>query len=563
MRTRSRWFPLPALLLAPLFSLGLSAQALPAQPSRGLVVSQERLASEAGAAVLREGGSAVDAAVATAFALAVVHPAAGNLGGGGFLLLRNAEGQAAFVDFRETAPAAAHPRMWLGADGTYDGARHHDSLAAVGVPGTVAGLRRAWEREGRLPWARLLGPAIRLAREGFRLSENQAASLAEQLPDFRKHAPTLAQFSRGGAPLRAGDRLVQRDLARTLGRISKDWTDFYRGETARLIVRDMRANGGLLRAADLRAYAPVLREPLRGRYRGFELLAAPPPSSGGQVLIETLNVLEGYDLKAAGGGSPAAVHLAAEALRRAFADRAQFLGDPAFNGDIPLARLLSKAHAEELRATVRLDRASVSDPGRFTWEPDRPHTTHLSVLDARGGAVSLTYTLEESYGLRRIVPGAGFLLNNELGDFNAGPGLTDATGRIGTVPNLARPGQRPLSSMCPVILLKDGAVFMVSGSPGGRTIPATVLGTVLGVVDFGLDARAAVDAPRFHHQWLPDRIQVEADLPEATRAALKAMGHALKEVPRQGCAQVILVRNGRAEGAADAKRWPDSGAVVE
>ena len=545
----------------PVLSL-LLAWVVSAQAPRGVVVSQERRASEAGAQVLWEGGSAVDAAVATAFALAVVHPAAGNLGGGGFLLSRRAEGKATFVDFRETAPAAAHPRMWLKA-GVYDETLHHGSLASVGVPGTVAGLHEAWKREGRLPWAHLLKPAIRLAREGFVLSQNQAASLAEQLPDFRAHSPTLAQFSRKGEPFQAGDRLVQRELARTLVRVSKDWRDFYRGETARLIVRDMQQHGGLMSAADLRAYRPLLREPLRGSYRGIQLLAAPPPSSGGQVLIQALNVLEGYDLKGAGASSPAAIHLASEALRRAFADRAQYLGDPAFNSDMPLARLLSKAYAEELRATIRPNRASVSAPDTFTWPKDRPDTTHLSVLDRKGNAVSLTYTLEDSYGLKRIVPGAGFLLNNELGDFNAGPGLTDTKGLIGTAPNLAQPGKRPLSSMCPVILVKDGAVFMVSGSPGGRTIPSTVLNTILNGVDFGLDAQAVVDAPRFHHQWLPDRILVEADLPAPTKAALKVMGHTLKEVPMQGCAQVILVREGQPRGAADTRRWPDSGAVAE
>lgn len=538
------------------------ASPLPAQVPRGMVVSQERLASEAGAQVLREGGSATDAAVATAFALAVVHPAAGNLGGGGFLLSRPTSGQAAFIDFRETAPAAAHPAMWL-QGGTYDEARHHDSLAAVGVPGTVAGLRLAWAREGRLPWARLLRPAIRLARDGFVLTDNQAASLAEHLPTFRRHRPTRDQFSRKGVAFRGGDRLVQRDLARTLTRLARDWRDFYRGETARLLVREMQRHGGLLRAADLRAYRALVREPLRGSYRGFEVLAAPPPSSGGQVLIETLNILEGFDLRAAGPGSPRALHLAAEALRRAYADRAQYLGDPAFAGPIPLDRLLAKAYAAELRATIDPDRASVSAPDRFTWPADRPDTTHLSVLDRAGNAVSLTYTLEESYGLARIVPGAGFLLNNELGDFNAAPGLTDATGRIGTAPNLAAPGKRPLSSMCPVILTQDGAVVLVSGSPGGRTIPSTVLSTVLGVVDWGRSAREAVDAPRFHHQWLPDRIQVEAALPGATKTALQALGHTLREVPKQGTAQVILVRNGQVEGAADGLRWVDSGAVAE
>ena len=547
--------------LAPWLSLLLTL-ALTAQTPRGLVVSQETLASEAGAQVLRDGGTAVDAAVATAFALAVVHPAAGNLGGGGFLLSRKADGTATFLDFREKAPAAAHPRMWL-KDGVYDKDLHHESLASVGVPGSVAGLREAWRRQGRLPWARLLRPAQRLAQEGFVLTENQAASLAAQLPAFRRHAPTLAQFSRGGEPLRAGDRLVQPELARTLARLSRDWRDFYRGATARLIVQDMAAHGGLIRAADLKAYRPVLREPLRGTYRGVGILAAPPPSSGGQVLLQSLGILEGFDLKALGAGSPGAVHLTAEALRRAFADRARYLADPDFNPDLPLARLLSKAHAEELRATIRKDRASTSDPARFTWPAERPDTTHLSVVDRRGNAVSLTTTLEDSYGLRRIVPGAGFLLNNELGDFNAGPGLTDATGLIGTEPNLARPGQRPLSSMCPVILHKDGAVLLVSGSPGGRTIPSTVLNTVLNVVDFGMAARAAVDAPRFHHQWLPDRIQVEAALPVATREALKAMGHTLLEVRHQGSAQVILLRQGRPEGAADTLRSADSGAVSE
>jgi len=545
-------------LLCLLFAIVLSAQT-----PKGVVVSQERLASEAGAQVLREGGSAVDAAVATAFALAVVHPAAGNLGGGGFLLSRPAMGQPSFIDFRETAPAAAHPRMWLKADGSYDELRHHNSLASVGVPGTVAGLREAWKREGRLPWSRLLRPAIRLAREGFVLTENQAASLLGHLPEFRKHRPTWTQFSRQGEPFKAGDRLIQRDLARTLQRLAKDWTDFYRGETARLLLRDMKANGGLIRASDLRAYKPILREPLRGSYRGFEVLAAPPPSSGGQVLIQALNLLEGYDLKVAGAGSPASIPSGSEPLRPACADRPQFLGGRAFNPGMPMHRLLSKAHAAELRGTIQADRASVSAPDRFAWPKDRPDTTHLSVVDTKGHAVSLTYTLEDSYGLARIVPGAGFLLNNEMGDFNASPGLTDATGRIGTAPNLAQPGKRPLSSMCPVILLKDGHIFLVSGSPGGRTIPATVLNTVLNVVDFGMEARAAVDAPRFHHQWLPDQIQVEAELSTVTKGALKTMGHVIKEVPKQGCAQVILVRNGQAEGAADTKRWPDSGAVAE
>lgn len=536
---------------------------LAAAPDRGMVVAQERRAAEAGAQVLREGGTAVDAAVATAFALAVTHPIAGNLGGGGFLLHRRADGRAEVIDFRETAPATAHPRMWL-KEGCYDAALHHDSLHAAGVPGTVAGLYRAWKRHGRLSWPRLLAPAIRLAEEGFPVSPTLADSLAGFLPAFRAHGPTLAQFSKDGEALQAGDTLRQPELARTLRRLAaKGPRDFYRGETARLLLAQMVSEGGLITARDLAAYRAVLRKPLRGSFRGHEVLTVPPPSGGGIVLLSLLNQIEGDDL--ADLPEPERLHLMAEAMRRAFADRARWVGDPAFNPALPVARLISKPYGAALRRSIDPGKATVSEPGRMTFLAESEQTTHLSVVDRRGHAVSLTYTLEDHYGVKRVVPGAGFLLNNELGDFNAGPGLTDAAGLIGTEPNLARPGQRPLSSMCPAILSKGGRVVLVTGSPGGRTIPNTVFQTVLQIVAFGRDAQAAVDAPRIHHAWLPDRLDLEAGrFTEATRKALEAKGHRLGERARTGVAQVIRRRSdGRLEGGADALRWAESAVVRE
>jgi len=537
---------------------------LSALPPGGMVVAQERQAAEAGAQVLREGGTAVDAAVATAFALAVTHPIAGNLGGGGFLLSRGEDGRAEFLDFRERAPAAAHARMFL-VDGRYDSRVHHDSLVSVGVPGTVAGLHQAWTRHGRLPWRRLVEPAVRMARGGIVVTPTLAASLAEFRAEFAKHPPTLAQFSRGGQPLAAGDRLRQPDLARTLGRIAAAGPrGFYQGHTARLLTAEMARHGGLITARDLSDYRPVLRAPLRGTYRGLEVLTAAPPSGGGVVLLQVLNILEAQDLRALGAGSATGVHWQAEAMRRAFADRARWIGDPDQVPAIPVERLVSKDYAAGLRRTIRPDRASVSDPERFEWPAESSETTHISVLDRQGRAVSLTYTLEDNYGVKRIVPGAGFLLNNEMGDFNAGPGLTDRSGLIGTEPNLAAPGKRMLSSMTPTILVREGQVVLVTGSPGGRTIPNTVLQTILGAVDFGLDAQAAVDAPRLHHQWLPDRLQAEPGaLAPAARADLERRGHRVVDRASQGSAQVILVRNGRAQGGADRRRSAESWAAAE
>jgi gamma-glutamyltranspeptidase / glutathione hydrolase len=529
----------------------------------GMIVSQNLVASNVGADVLREGGTAVDAAVATAFALAVTHPTAGNLGGGGFLLFRPAAGAADAYDFREMAPSGATPTMFL-EGGKYSESRHHDSYLSVGVPGTVAGLHLAWKEHGKLPWKRLVQPAVTLARDGFVVTDGLARSLKVVLPSMRRYPASLAQFSKNGVPYEAGDLLRQPDLAKTLTAIAeKGPAGFYEGEVAALLEKDMAAHGGLVTASDLGAYLPRKRVPLAGSYRGYEILSMPPISSGGVGLIEQLNILEGYDLAATGFRSAASVHLMAEAMRRAYADRARYLGDPEFNPQMPVARLISKDYAASLRRTIAPGRASASSPDSFVWPGESHETTHLSVVDGERNAVSLTYTLEDGYGSRIVAPGTGFLLNNEMGDFNAGPGITTAGGLIGTEANLAAPRKRMLSSMTPTIVSRDGALVMVTGSPGGRTIINTVLETVVNVIDYGMGARAAVDAPRFHHQWLPDVIVYERfGLSPDTAKLLREMGHTLREATVQGVAEVILVdaKEGLLEGAADF-RAPDGGAV--
>jgi gamma-glutamyltranspeptidase/glutathione hydrolase len=550
-----------ALVLAFGAAAAGAAPVHPVRARRGMVASQNALASEAGRAVLIEGGTAVDAAVATAFVLSVTHPTAGNIGGGGFLLLRTASGEAVAYDFRETAPTGSHPRMFLDEQGRYDRARHHDGHAASGVPGSVAGLHLAWREHGRLPWPRLVTPAIAFARDGFVVTEGLARTLGAQVPVFNRYPASRAQFTKDGKPYAAGDLLRQPHLARTLERIAAQGpAGFYEGETARLIEAEMTSAGGLITAADLRAYAPRKRAPLRGTYRGYGVLGMPPVSSGGVTLQIALNILEGYDLRARGFGSAAAAHLIAEAMRRAYADRARYLGDPDFVPDLPLARLLSKEHAAGLRSTIDETRASASSPASFEWRPESSETTHVSVVDEARNAVALTTTLEDEYGSRIVVPGAGFLLNNEMGDFNAGPGLTDAAGLVGTEPNLAQPGKRMLSSMTPTLLEKDGSFVMAMGSLGGRTIINTVLLTVVNVVDFGLNVQEAIDAPRFHHQWLPDRILYERlGLSPDTLELLRAKGHVLFERPERdgmGCAQGIVLdpATGVLEGGSDRRR---------
>lgn len=552
-------FVLSFALAAPL----ATAANAPFRASSGMVVSQNDIASRIGVEVLEEGGSAVDAAVATAFALAVTHPTAGNIGGGGFLVYRPSSGKPVAYDFRETAPTGSHPEMWL-EDGEYSFQRHHMSHMSVGVPGTVAGLYMAWQDEGKLPWKRLVEPAVALARDGIVVTHGLAASLERVLPRMRKYPASVAQFSKDGEPYQPGDLLVQADLADSLQRIADGGPKgFYEGRTAELIVAEMARGGGLITLEDLAGYTPRRREPVRGSYRGYEVLSMPPPSSGGTILIEMLNVLEGYDLASLGFGTTATLHRMAETMRRAYADRARFLGDPDFNPDLPVKRLTSKRYADELRATIDPDQASTSDPTRFTWPVESEETTHFSVVDKDRNAVSLTYTLEWGYGSGIVVPGGGFLLNNEMGDFNAGPGLTNDQGLIGTPANLAEPGKRMLSSMSPTILARDGELFMVTGTPGGRTIINTVLQTILNVVDHGMSAQAAVDAGRIHHQWLPDTVYYERNgFSLDSLNGLRAMGHALEERDAQGAAEVIVVNpeTGVLEGGVDL-RVPDGGAI--
>ncbi len=529
----------------------------------GIVVSANAIASDVGARVLEAGGNAIDAAIATGFALAVTHPTAGNIGGGGFMVVRFPDGRTTAIDFREKAPLAAHPEMFLDERGQYSYQKHHNSHLAVGVPGTVAGFALAHERYGSIEWRQLVEPSVGLARDGFHVMPGLAQSLERALPALARYPASLAQFSKNGEPYRPGEILRQPDLARTLERIRDLGRDgFYKGETARLIVAEMNRGGGIITLEDLARYEAVEREPVRGVYRGYEIISMPPPSSGGVALVQMLNILEGFKLRAMGHNSPAYIHHLVEAMRRAYRDRARFLADTDFV-DVPIEYLTSKAYATELRADIARDRATPSAPADVELVAESIETTHYSVVDRDGMAVSVTYTLEAGYGSKIVVPGAGFLLNNEMGDFNAGPGLTTDAGLIGTEPNLARPEQRMLSSMTPTIVAKDGRLVAVVGSPGGRTIINTVLQVILNVVEFDMGIGEAVAARRFHHQWLPDRITIEEGgaSPEVVRA-LESMGHAVRVGGRQGLAHSILIdpRTGDRLGAAD-PREVDGGAV--
>ncbi len=529
----------------------------------GMVVSASSIASEAGRDVLAAGGNAVDAAIATGFALSVTYPVAGNLGGGGFMVIRRPDGRATTIDFREMAPRAATPEMFTDPSGTYSATIHHDSYKSVGVPGTVAGFALAHRKYGRTEWTRLVNPAVRLAGDGFDVPSGLATSLAGAIRYLGAYPASLTAFYRNGQPYAVGDRLRQPDLASTLTRIRDQGQDgFYRGETARLLAAEMRRSGGLITEDDLTRYEAKERAPIRGTYRGYEIISMPPPSSGGVAMVEMLNILEGYDLAAAGHNSTRYVHLVVEAMRLAFLDRARFMGDPDFTAP-PIERLTSKAYAAELRKTILEDRPSPSRPAQVAERHESDQTTHFSVVDAEGMAVSVTYTLENGYGLGAVVPGAGFLLNNEMGDFNGKPGLTDSTGLIGTDPNLARPGKRMLSSMTPTIIAKDGKLVAVVGSPGGRTIINTVLQVVLNLADGGMGIQDAVNAPRFHHQWLPDIVSVERKgFSPSTVAALEAMGYKIRLGGAQGTAHSILVdaKSGARVGAAD-PRDADAGAA--
>ena len=548
---------------------GLSGQADPGVPSRdGLVVCVSTPACDAGASVLAKGGNAVDAAVATAFALAVTYPSAGNIGGGGFMIVRTPAGKVTSFDYRERAPLTSTQTMYLGPDGQIVRARTNAGYLAPGVPGTVRGLELAHKKFGKLPWKDLVAPAVSLA-EGFTMSASLARSLNREIQGPMAPFPaSLAAFGKpGGGEWVEGDRLVQSDLAKTLRAIAKDGPNaFYKGWIADRIAQDMKANGGLITKQDLAAYKARERTPIRGTYKGYEIVSMPPPSSGGVALIEMLNILEAYDLKAKGLLTPPALHLQIEAMRRAYVDRARYLGDPDFV-DVPVAKLTSKDHARTVATSIDETKASASvELGKDilaapATEPDE--TTHFSVIDRDGLAVTNTYTLEGGFGSHVVVKGAGFLLNNEMGDFNRKPGETNLTGDIGTAANLIAPGKRMLSSMTPTMVVRDGKLVLITGSPGGRTIINTVFTIVLGVTEYGLNGRQAVDLARMHHQWLPDRATLEVGaVPEATVAALKAMGHEIRIQGRQGDAHSIWIApDGTAYGVQD-KRTPDSKASV-
>ncbi|MEM8486230.1 MAG: gamma-glutamyltransferase [Bacteroidota bacterium] len=534
---------------------------IPVPADSGMVVSSHYLASEVGNEVLKNGGNAVDAAIATAFALAVTLPSAGNIGGGGFLVYHGADGYTTSFNFREKAPLAATETMFLNRRGEIHQNSNHEGALSVGVPGTVAGLALAHERLGSKPWAELVSPAVKLAAEGMPSTWAMQGFLRRLARAPRTYPSTNKVFLKPGNEMyEPGEIWKQPDLAKTLERIQEAGKDgFYKGETARLFAQFMRANDGLITEEDLALYEAEEQALIHGTYRGYDVYAMAPPSSGGVALVEMLNILEGYDLKALGHNSASYVHVLTEAMRRAYADRALHIGDPTFNADMPIERLTSKDYAAALRATINMDQASVSDPTLFS-DPyhESEETTHFSVVDKDGNAVSLTYTLEHSYGSKMVVDGAGFLLNNEMGDFNPIPGRTTTKGLIGTPPNLVAPQKRMLSSMTPTIVAKDGKPVLIIGTPGGRTIINTVLQVILNVIDHDMSVARAIEAGRFHHQWLPDETRVEEyALSPDTKKLYEARGHSISFRTSMGRAMGIYIDydEGLYYGAADSRSY--------
>ena len=525
----------------------------------GMVVAQEHLAAAIGTEFLKQGGNAVDAAVATGFAMAVTYPRAGNLGGGGFMVIHLADGRDVAIDYRETAPAAATRDMFLGIDGKPDDATSRDSALGIGVPGTVAGLTLALDTygSGKFTLAQILKPALALARDGVSVADDFADTLPSMMQRMQRWPKSLKIFSRAdGTPLREGDLLKQPDLADTLQAIAdRGPRGFYEGVVAEKLSRGILAAGGLITTDDLNNYEAVERAPVRGTYRGYDLIAMPLPSSGGIVLIETLNMLEGFALTDMAQGSPPSLHLLIESMKRAYADRALFLGDPKF-ANAPVTTLLSKDYAMKQRASIDPATAtpwtSALDATSPVTQPrEGSNTTHYSVIDSAGNAVANTYTLNFPYGMGLVPDGTGVLMNNEMDDFTAAPAASNAFGLVGFEANLPGPGKRPLSSMSPTIVLKDGKPVLVTGSPGGSRIISTVLQVIVNALDYKMDISAAVSAPRLHHQWLPDEVRIERGFPDATLDALRAMGHIVKEPMGQTSANSIAVTPQGIAGAAD------------
>jgi gamma-glutamyltranspeptidase/glutathione hydrolase len=515
------------------FALAASPAAV--HGAHGMVASRSALASDAGAQILRAGGNAIDAAVATGFAMAVTYPAAGNLGGGGFMVIRLADGRVITNDHRERAPAAASRDMYLDASGNVVPGLSTDSHLAAGVPGTVDGLLDVLSRYGTMTRQRVLEPAIRLAKDGFDLNYDLASEFQEAADQFRKYPGSAQSFlKKDGSSYLVGERFRQPELAKTLQLIAAQGRDgFYAGKNADLIVAEMKRGGGLISAADLRDYRSVWRDPIEGTYRGYRIYSMGPPSSGGVLLVQMLNMLEPYDLKSFGYGSAAAIHLMVEAERRAYADRAEYLGDPDFY-KVPVAQLTDKTYAQQRFADFDVEQASVSaniHPGALAHES--PQTTHISIMDSAGNAVAYTTTLNLSFGSKIVVEGAGFLLNNEMDDFSVRENTPNAYGLIGRVANAIEPGKRMLSSMTPTIVVDaNGRTLLTTGSPGGSTIITTVLQVVVNVLDHGMGIADAVAMPRFHHQWMPDRVVFEPyGISPDTLSILRHEGHTFAPLP--------------------------------
>jgi gamma-glutamyltranspeptidase/glutathione hydrolase len=550
---------------SPVWAAGLR----PTHAKHAIVTSIHEEASKVGAGILQKGGNAVDAAVATGFALAVVHPAAGNIGGGGFMLVRFANGKTHFLDYREKAPKAASRDMYLDAQGNMIPNASLVGYKAAGVPGSVAGLVYAQEHWGKLPLKTVMEPAIRLARDGVTLTYEEAQTLHNK--ELAEFSESRRIFQRDGHLYEAGEIFRQPELARTLERIAANPSDFYKGALASEIAAAMKSGGGLITAQDLAEYEVKERPAIRGTYRGYEIISAPPPSSGGVTLLETLNILEGYDLASLGSRSADSIHLTAEAFRRAFYDRAEFLGDPDF-AQLPIAQLIDKRYAAAWRTLLDPAHASNSKelrrPAGF-GELDRQaalhspytgreleNTTHYSVVDADGNAVAVTTTLNDSFGCRVTAGNLGFLMNDEMDDFTSKPGVPNGYGLIQSEANAIAPGKRPLSAMAPTIVLKDGKLFLLLGSPGGPRIISTVANVLMGVVDYGLDIQQAVNAPRFHHQWEPDQIYIErTGLSPDTIKLLEAKGHKLKAEGYWSDGECIAIdpKTGERLGAPDGR----------
>ncbi|MBV9926625.1 MAG: gamma-glutamyltransferase [Acidobacteria bacterium] len=550
-------------------SNGGTAQAASREPVRarhGMVASTSRIASQVGVDVMKRGGNAVDAAIAVALALAVTYPAAGNLGGGGFMMIRLRDGRTTAIDYREMAPAAAHRNVYLdergelkkGEGGSLVGYR------AAGVPGTVAGMELALKKygSGRLNWAQLVEPARRLAAEGFPLSYGLARSLRANAKEFAPYAESTKVYQKAGGFYEEGEVWRQPELAATFARLQRSGPrEFYEGRTAQLIAADMRAHDGLITLEDMKNYVAKERTPVRTTYRGFEVISMPPPSSGGAVLIEMLNILEGFDMRHMGASSSERYHVQTEAMRRAFADRAEYMGDSDFVS-VPVAGLIDKSYAEGLRKGIKMERASTSaevkagKPAGYESE----ETTHFTVVDAEGNCVSNTYTLNDSYGSKVVSKGTGILMNDEMDDFASKPGTPNMYGLIQGERNAVAPGKRPLSAMTPTFVLRpDGTLWFAVGSPGGPTIINTVLQVIVNVVDFDMNIQQAIDAPRIHHQWLPDEIAYEPfGLSADTFRALEARGHRITQKPRyMGDAQGIMIedKTGVRLGASDPRNF--------